>query len=127
VLVILAAFDKYKAQEILFEVGEWGLDALVEVHNEDEIAIAKKLGAKFIGINNRNLNTLEVDLGMTERLAPLMPEGTVLVAESGLESPEHLARMHTAGVHQFLVGTSLLTQGDVAAATRALLAPAAAA
>ena len=124
VLVILAAVDKYKAQEIIFEADQLDLDVLVEVHNEDEMAGAKKLGAKFIGINNRNLQNLEVDLAATEKLAPLAPEGAVLVAESGLDSPEHLARMHAVGVHRFLVGTSLLTQEDVAAATRALLAPA---
>ena len=99
------------------------MDVLAEVHDEAELARALRLPARLIGINNRNLKTLAVDLTIAERLAPIVGEGRLIVAESGLATPADLARMARAGASIFLVGESLMREADVAAATRALLAP----
>jgi indole-3-glycerol phosphate synthase len=97
-----------------------GLDALVEVHDEAELDRALRCGADLVGINNRDLRTFETDLAVTERLAPRIPAGVVVVAESGIFTPRDLARLSKAGAHAFLVGESLMRQRDVGAALRAL-------
>jgi indole-3-glycerol phosphate synthase len=99
-----------------------GMDVLIEVHDEDEFERAMLLRSPLIGVNNRNLKTMVTDLGTTERLAMRLPEGRVLVAESGLKTPADLARMARVGARRFLIGESLMRQTDVAAATRELLA-----
>lgn len=122
ILIILAAVDDALAAELADAARHWGMDALWETHDAAEMARAGALGAGFIGVNNRNLRSFATDLAATERLAPLAPEGALLVAESGLATPADLARMARAGARSFLIGESLMRQGDVAAATRALLA-----
>ena len=122
VLVILAAVDDATAAEMIAVAEDWGMDALVEVHDASELTRAIDLDAAMIGINNRNLKTLQVDLATTEELSARVPAKTLLVSESGLYGPEDLARMAAAGARCFLVGESLMRQPDVAAATRALLA-----
>ncbi|MFP6731848.1 MAG: indole-3-glycerol phosphate synthase TrpC [Alphaproteobacteria bacterium] len=121
ILIIMAALDDVEAGEIMAAARQFGMDALIEVHDEDELERAAKLGGSLIGINNRNLKTLEVDLAVSERLALLAPEGAELVCESGLNSHADLLRMAAVGVRRFLVGESLMRQADVAAATSALL------
>ena len=123
VLLIMAALGDEQAAELAAAAAEFGMDTLVEVHDEPELWRALRLEASLLGINNRNLKTLEVDLETTERLAPFAAEGPPIVCESGLHGPSDLARMTALGVRRFLVGESLMRQTDVAAATAALLAP----
>lgn len=124
VLLILAALDDAAARELEAAAAACGMDVLLEVHDGEELARASRLKSRLIGINNRNLKTLEVDLRTTEALMPQMPPERIAIAESGLFTPADLARMARVGARCFLVGESLMRQPDVAAATRALLAPA---
>ena len=121
ILVIMAMLDDALAGELMAEAARWGMDALVEVHDEAEMARAAGLGAWLIGVNNRDLRTFEVDLRNTERLAAAAPEGALLVAESGIFGPADVERLERSGAKAMLVGESLMRQADVEAATRALL------
>lgn len=123
VLLILAAIDDTLARELADVAGALGMDVLTEVHSQPEMERAVSLGAKMIGINNRDLSSLRVDLATTEHLAPLAPPGTLLVGESGIANRADLDRLSQAGVHCFLVGESLMRQADPAAAVRSLLSP----
>ena len=125
ILVIMAAVDDAEAKALIDTARHWTMDVLVEVHNEDELARALKLGADFIGINNRDLKTFVTDIAVTLRLAPRIPKDVLVVAESGLGTPADLARLADAGVTTFLIGESLMRETDVASATRKLLATAA--
>jgi indole-3-glycerol phosphate synthase len=121
ILVILAMVEDDLARELLAEAARFGMDALVEVHDEIEMARAGALRANLVGVNNRDLKTFEVDLANTERLARLAPEGALLVTESGIFTPADAARLEQSGATAMLVGESLMRQPDVAAATKALL------
>jgi len=124
VLLIVAAFGDRDGPARLAALqqraADRGLDALVEVHEEGELDVALDLGATLIGVNNRNLETFEVDLATTERLAKRIPPGVVLVAESGIFTPDDVARLERAGASAFLVGESLMREADVGAALRNL-------
>jgi indole-3-glycerol phosphate synthase len=120
VLLIAAALDRERLAALSARAAELGLDALVEVHDEAELDVALGAGARLLGINNRNLKTFETDLAVTERLAPRVPAGVLLVAESGIFAFQDLARLARAGAHAFLVGESLMRQPDLADALRAL-------
>jgi indole-3-glycerol phosphate synthase len=122
VLIILAMVDDSLAAELLAESRRFGMDALIEVHDDAEMARAAKLGGTLIGVNNRNLRTFVTDLAVTERLAPQTPENALLVGESGVFTPADVARIAAASARAILVGESLMRQADVAAATKALLA-----
>ena len=121
ILIILAMIDDVLADELLAEARRFGMDALIETHDEDEMARAADLGGDLVGINNRSLRTFDVDLGATARLAPLSPKGSLLVAESGIFSPADVAEVSSAGATAILVGESLMRQANVTAATQALL------
>lgn len=121
ILIIMAALTDDQAAELEGLARELGMDALIEVHDEKETERALKLSSKLLGINNRSLKTLEVDLANAERLRPLVPEDYTLVCESGIATQADVARMRSAGMHCFLVGESLMRQADVTAATKALL------
>jgi indole-3-glycerol phosphate synthase len=121
ILVILAMVDDGLAAELMAEARAHGMDALVEVHDEAEMARAGRLGADLVGVNNRDLRTFTVDLAITERLAAAAPPAALLVTESGLFTAGDAARLERSGARAMLVGESLMRQPDVTAATRALL------
>ena len=122
ILIIVAALEVSAMVEIEAAAIERGLDVLVEVHDEQELATALgHLKSSLIGVNNRDLRTFETDLGVTERLASLVPPGILLVSESGISTHDDCLRLAKSGVKAFLVGESLMRQDDVTAATRLLL------
>jgi len=121
VLLIMAALSDATASELAAAAAELELDVLAEVHDGAELDRALCLGVRMIGINNRNLKTLETDLRTTERLAPEVPADRLVVAESGIRRPEDLDRLAASGARCFLVGETLMREPDVAAATRRLL------
>ncbi len=122
ILIIMASVSDVQAAELESAARAWGMDVLVEVHDEEELVRALALNSPLLGVNNRNLKTFETDLATTERLAARIPEGKELVAESGLFTPDDLARLAKVGARRFLIGESLMRQADVTAATRAILA-----
>ncbi|WP_374596416.1 indole-3-glycerol phosphate synthase TrpC [Brevundimonas sp.] len=122
ILIILAMIDDALAAELLAEAEQFGMDALIETHDEAEMARACTLGGDLVGINNRSLRTFEVDLQTTARLAMLSPVRALLVAESGIFTPDDMTTISEAHAQAALVGESLMRQADVEAATRALLA-----
>jgi indole-3-glycerol phosphate synthase len=121
ILIIVAALEDQQMAEIEAAALERGMDVLVEVHNEAEMERAARLRSRLIGVNNRDLKRFVTDIAITERLAPLAPEGTLLVAESGINSHADLLRLALCGARTFLVGESLMRQDDVESATRQLL------
>jgi len=122
ILIIMASVSDAQAAELEACATEWGMDCLIEVHDEAELERATALKSPLIGINNRNLKTFETTLDTTRNLARLAPADRILVAESGLNSPEDLADLAMYGARIFLIGESLMRQDDVTAATRTLLA-----
>ncbi|KLE35467.1 indole-3-glycerol phosphate synthase TrpC [Aurantiacibacter luteus] len=122
ILIIVAALDDTLMREIETAALEREMDVLIEVHDEAELErAATHLVSRLIGVNNRDLRTFTTDLGTTERLAPLAPEGSLLVGESGIASNADCRQLAASGVRCFLVGESLMRADDVEAATRALL------
>lgn len=130
ILIIMAALDDAAAREIEDAARHYGMDALIEVHDETELDRALGLRSPLLGINNRDLKTLKTDIATARRLAPRVPADRLIVAESGLATAADLASMANVGARCFLIGEALMAQPDVTAATRAILAnpaPAAAA
>ena len=121
ILLILACLSDSLASELEAAAFAWGMDVLIEVHDRDELHRALDLKSPLLGVNNRNLKTLAVDIETTVTLATDIPPDRFLISESGLYSRADLDRMEAAGAQGFLVGESLMRQADVEAATRLLL------
>lgn len=120
ILLIMAALSNSQAEELHHSAVSFGMDVLIEVHNEEEMERALRLPSGLIGINNRNLKTLQIDLSVTERLKAIVPTGRIVVCESGIQSADDISRIRNAGVHCFLIGESLMRQNDVENATKSL-------
>ncbi len=121
VLLIVAALGRKRLTEMMGAASDLGMDTLVEVHDEEEVEVAVETGAELIGINNRDLHSLEVDLGTTFRLLADVPAGTVVVAESGITERGHVSDLEDAGVDAILVGEALMRADDPVHAVRELL------
>ena len=121
ILLIVAILPPELLKELLQVSQSLWLQALVEVHDEDEMEAALEAGSEIIGINNRDLHTFETDVAVTERLAPLLPGGKIVVSESGIHSHEDMLRLRRAGAHAALVGEALVTSADPGAKVRELL------
>src|SRR5207244_1826526 len=121
-LIIMASVDDKTASELEHATFAFGMDVLVEVHDEEELKRALKRRSRLLGINNRDLKTFKTSLTTAAQLSMKIPAGHVVVAESGLQTPVDLARLAKVGINTFLVGESLMRAPDVEAATRALLA-----
>ncbi len=120
-LLIVAILEQEQLDELSTLSHELGLTCLVEVHNESEVERALFSGARIIGINNRDLNTFQVDIGTTQRLRPLIPGSRVVVSESGISSRRDIDNLKRWGVNAALVGEALITAGDIAAKMRELM------
>jgi indole-3-glycerol phosphate synthase len=121
VLLIVAALARRELATFARRAKALGLDALVEVHTEEETAVAVDAGAEIIGVNNRNLRTLSVDVHASERIVSRLPKGVVAVSESGLKTPEDLRRLGGLGYHAFLMGERFMTEPEPGVALRQLL------
>ncbi|WP_234994202.1 indole-3-glycerol phosphate synthase TrpC [Kytococcus aerolatus] len=121
VLLIVAALDDQQLGDLLALTRELGMEALVEVHDESELERAVAADARIIGVNARDLRTLEVDPGTPDRLVPLVPGDRVAVSESGISTAADVRRAAAGGARAALVGESLVTSSDPEAATRALV------
>jgi indole-3-glycerol phosphate synthase len=120
VLLIVAALNPAELRHMLAVVRSRGMSALVEIHDEEEARIALEAGAQVVGVNHRDLRTFEVDLGLTERLRPLIPTSVGLVAESGIHTVDEARRMRAAGADAILVGEMLMRAPDPIATLREL-------
>jgi indole-3-glycerol phosphate synthase len=122
VLLIVAALQPVQFADLMAVARSRGISALVEVHDERETSVALEAGAQLIGVNHRDLRTFEVDLALTERLRKLIPATVVVVAESGIQTPDDARRVYEAGANAILVGEALMRADDPAQRIRELTA-----
>ena len=122
VLLIVAALEQPTLVELLRYADEAGLDVLTEVHDEDEARRAIDAGARIVGVNNRSLRTLQVDVGLSDDLAKVMPAGVLAVSESGLKTAADVRRLRAAGYNAFLIGERFMQEDDPEQAVRRLVA-----
>ncbi|MFD0858294.1 indole-3-glycerol phosphate synthase TrpC [Roseovarius aquimarinus] len=122
ILIIMASVTDAEAAALEKAATDWGMDAIIEVHNAEELKRAEALASPLIGINNRDLNTFETSLDTSRKLARYVPEDRIIICESGLETPEDLADIARYGARCFLIGETLMRAEDVASATRRILA-----
>ena len=122
ILIIMAALSQADAIELEDIAYSHGMDVLIEIHNQNELERALKLKSSMIGINNRDLKTLETNISTTQNLARFVPKDKIIISESGLNTPKDLAGMALEGVRCFLIGESLMRQNNVTTAVKNLLA-----
>jgi len=120
VLLIVAGLTDDQLRACIDEAAQYDLDVLVEVHDAIELSRAASVGARLVGINNRDLRTFETDLAVSDYLLPQVPEGIIAVSESGMQGPDDILRLHRAGARGFLVGEALMRADEPAAFVRAL-------
>lgn len=120
VLLIARALESKELSRLLGYARDMGLDALVEIHDKEDLTKAVFAGADIIGVNHRSLATFEMDMSLTEKLMPLIPHGKIIVAESGITDFETVERLSKVGVDAFLIGEHFMRQGDIAAEVRRL-------
>lgn len=121
ILLILAILNDKEAGHLMGVAHQFDLDCLVEVHDEKELERAVKLGADIIGINNRNLSTLQMDTTTCERLIPKVPRGKIIVAESGLDSHEQIMKLQKLGANAVLIGETFMKSPDIAAKVKEVM------
>jgi indole-3-glycerol phosphate synthase len=121
ILLIAAILSDWQIRAFKHMAHRYGMDALVEIHDETEARRAVANGCDFIGINNRDLKTFEVDLATTEKLRPLLPSDAIIVAESGVFTRQDAQRLQNAGANALLIGESLMRSGDAVGAIEELL------
>lgn len=121
ILLIVAALDLVQLRDLRTAAESFGLDAIVEAHDREEMEIAIDSGASIIGVNNRNLKTFEVSLDVSRSLIQLRPGGILMIAESGISNPEEIAELHGLGFDAFLIGETLMRSGDPAGELKRLL------
>jgi len=121
ILIIMASVSDAQAIELEDAAAKFGMDALVEIHNQAELERAEILKSTLLGINNRDLSTFETSLDVTRKLSKLVPVEKMIIAESGLHTPEDLNDLARYGARSFLIGEALMRAKDVTAATRAIL------
>ena len=112
-VLLIAALLKDKTKRYVDKAHELGMEALVEIHSAEDLRYAVTSGARLIGINNRDLKTLKVELGATETLASQIPKDRIIVAESGIETIEDIKRLKKSGADAFLIGTSIMSSPDI--------------
>jgi indole-3-glycerol phosphate synthase len=122
ILIIMASVSDMQAQELESAALQWNMDVLIEIHNKNELERGLRLRSPLMGINNRNLQTFDVNLDITRELAQYVPKDKIIVSESGIYGPKDLTELSSYGTKAFLVGESLMRQADVAGATKRLLA-----
>ncbi len=113
VLLIAAILDREALKDLLNLSKNLGMDSLVEVHTEEDLKKALDAGAEIIGINNRNLETFEVDLDTSKKLFPKVPKGKIVIAESGIETSKDIKGLKDIGINSFLIGNTLMTSRDI--------------
>lgn len=122
VLLIVAGLDERTLRALSAEAARFALDTLVEVHDEAELAVAASIGARIVGINNRDLRTFATDLGVTQHLLPSVPAGTIAISESGVTDPADVATLYECGARGFLIGEALMRADDPSAFVEGLKA-----
>jgi indole-3-glycerol phosphate synthase len=121
ILLIMAMIDLNQALEFEKIAQNIGLSVLVEVHNKEELDLALKLKTKLIGINNRNLKTLKVDINNSKELVKFIPKDRIVICESGIKNKDDITDMQKSGINSFLIGESLMKQSDIASALRKMI------
>jgi indole-3-glycerol phosphate synthase len=121
ILLIATAIDRGMLKALFHEAKSLGMDTVIEVHDERDLEKALGIDAEIIGINNRNLNTLEVDLQVTRELMPKVPPGKIVISESGIREPEDIQALAPSGIRAVLIGTAFMESDDISAEVKRVM------